>query len=143
MFITRKIGALIRGNATPFQIYAACLLGALLGFLPGFDQAPALIIGWTFLLLVLNANLFLAGLVTLLGKLVFLLALPAIFQVGRLLLEGPLQGLFRALVNAPVTAFTGFDFYAVAGGQVVAIPFALLLGFFLSRFRQGCRLSRA
>ncbi|MDQ8180832.1 hypothetical protein [Pelagicoccus sp. SDUM812005] len=133
MIVTRKIGSLIRGKTTPFQIYAACLLGALIGFIPGFAQAPALMAFWILLLLVLNANLFLAGIVLLLSKLVLLVAMPAIFAVGRFLLEGPTQGLFKALINAPVTAYSGLDYYVVAGGQLVALVLGLVLAFFLKR----------
>lgn len=131
MIITRKIGTLIRGKTTPFQIYAACLLGALIGFVPSFSHAPALMLVWLFLLLVLNANLFLAGIVLLLSKLVLLVAMPAIFAVGRILLEGPTQGVFKALINAPVTAYSGLDYYSVAGGQVIALVFGFALAFFL------------
>ncbi len=133
MIITRKIGSLIRGNTTPFQIYAACLLGALIGFIPSFSHAPALMVLWILLLLVLNANLFLAGIVVLLSKLVLLVAMPAIFSVGRLLLEGPTQGLFKTLINAPVTAYSGLDYYVVAGGQLVALVLGFVLAFVLKR----------
>lgn len=133
MIITRKIGSLIRGKTTPFQIYAACLLGALLGFIPSFSHAPALMVLWILLLLVLNANLFLGGIVLLLSKLVLLVAMPAIFGVGRFLLEGPTQGLFKSLINAPVTAYSGLDYYAVAGGQLIALILGFVLAFFLKR----------
>lgn len=133
MIVTRKIGTLIRGKTTPFQIYAACLLGGLIGFLPGFSHAPFLMVLWSFLLLVLNANLFLAGIVGLLSKLVLLAAMPLVFALGRLLLEGPTQGLFRLLVNAPVTAYSGLDYYVVAGGQLLAVVLGLVLGFALVR----------
>ena len=38
--ITRKIGKLIRGKATPTQLMLACVLGSMLGFVPGFAQGP-------------------------------------------------------------------------------------------------------
>lgn len=133
MFLLRKIGSLIRGKASPFQIYAACLLGCLLGFTPGFEQSPALVMLWTLLLLVLNANLFLAGAVTLLSKLILLVGMPVFFSIGRFLLEGPTQGLFKAIVNAPVGAYSGFDYYVVAGGQFVALFAGLSLGIGLTR----------
>ncbi len=133
MIITRKIGSLIRGNTTPFQIYAACLLGALIGFIPSFSHAPALMVLWILLLLVLNANLFLAGIVVLLSKLVLLVAMPVVFSVGRVLLEGPTQGLFKALINAPVTAYSGLDYYVVAGGQLLALVLGFVLAFVLKR----------
>lgn len=143
MFITRKIGSVIRGKATPFQIYAACLLGSLLGFLPGFQQAPFLVLLWGFLLLVLNANLFLAGAVALLGKLLLWVGMPAVFAVGRALLEGPTQGLFRGLVNAPVTAYAGLDYYAVAGGQLAGLVVGLALGTVLTMALQQYRRKMA
>ena len=68
MLITRKFGSLIRGKATPFQLVSASILGMLIAFTPGFQQAPGLIIFWSLCLLVLNANLFLAGIAGLLGK---------------------------------------------------------------------------
>ena len=133
MIVTRKIGSLVRGKATPFQIYSACILGCLLGFLPGFSQAPGLVLAWSFLLLILNANLFLAGIVTLLGKLVFLLTMPVLFLIGRVLLEGPIQGVFKLFINAPVTAYMGLDYYVVAGGQLVAIILGIVAGSLLTR----------
>jgi len=133
MIITRKFGSLVRGKATPFQIYSACLLGALLGMIPSFGHAPALFAFWSFLLLVLNANLFLAGLVGLASKLLLAFAMPLVFLLGRMLLEGPTQGLFAWLVNAPVTAYSGLDYYAVAGGQFFALVVGVALGLTMTR----------
>ena len=39
MFLTRKIGKILRGNSTPFQLIMACILWAMLGFVPGFSGA--------------------------------------------------------------------------------------------------------
>ena len=54
MFLLRKIGSVLRGNATPLQIVLATLFGCLLGFIPGLFlpgdlggglmQAPGLIL---------------------------------------------------------------------------------------------------
>ena len=30
--LTRKIGKLLRGKSTPFQVYAACILGSMIAF---------------------------------------------------------------------------------------------------------------
>ncbi|MCB1121513.1 MAG: DUF2062 domain-containing protein, partial [Verrucomicrobiae bacterium] len=139
MIFTRKIGKLIRGNTTPFQLYAACLLGALIGFTPGFDHAPGLLLFWSFLLLILNANLFLAGLVGLLAKLVYLLSLPVAFSIGRFLLEGPTSGLFATLHNMPVIAYFGLDYYIVPGGQVLGIMLGVVCGFLASRALRSYR----
>lgn len=143
MIITRKIGTLIRGKTTPFQIYAACLLGALIGFVPSFSHAPALMLLWIFLLLVLNANLFLGGIVLILSKLVLLVAMPVVFKIGQILLEGPAQGLFKSLINAPVTAYSGLDYYVVAGGQLVALVLGFVLAFSLTRSIRGYRRKMA
>ena len=139
MIFTRKIGKLIRGNTTPFQVYAAALLGAFIGFTPGFDHSPGLIVFWSFLLLILNANLFLAGLVGLLSKLIFLLTIPVAFSIGRILIEGPTQGLFSALHNGPVTAYFGLDYYVVPGGQLLALFVGLVFGYLFSRGLKGYR----
>lgn len=127
--ITRKLGKLLRGNATPFQLVAAATLGALLGFAPSLVQAPALYLILVALLLVTNANLGLALLVAGGAKLVALLAVPLSFQVGRFLLDGPTAGLFGALANAPVLAWCGLEYYAVSGGQGVGLVLGLGVGF--------------
>ena len=138
--LTRKIGTLIRGKATPFQIVAACVLGAMIGFVPGLAQGPGLLAALVLLLLVLNANLGLAALVGLGAKLVSLALMPVSFEVGRVLIDGPLQGLFRAMINAPVLALFGFEYYATVGGVVVGALLGAVVGVALTmalkRFRR-------
>ena len=72
------------------------------------------------LVLVLNANLGVFGLVTLLAKALSLVLLPVSYRIGVFLLDGPLQGLFRALVNGRVFAWFGLDYYATVGGLAIA-----------------------
>ena len=127
--ITRKLGKVLRGGATPFQVVAASVLASLIAFVPGFAQAPRLMVFWVALLVLFNANLFLAGLVGLGGKLVALLLAPLSFGVGRFLLEGPTRGLFSELVNAPVFAWFGFDYFLVTGGVLVGLIVGLAVGF--------------
>lgn len=131
--ITRKLGGLLRGKATPFQLMAACILGALLGFAPGFTQAPALYALLLAALLVVNANLGLALLVAGLSRLVSFVAVPLSFRIGEFLLDGPTSGLAEAIVNAPILAWCGFEYYAVAGGQVVGLAIGFLGGFLVTR----------
>lgn len=119
MFFLRKIGAILRGKATPFQLFTGCLLGALIGFMPGFGHAPGLVVTLSLLLVLLNANLLLAALVGLAAKLLSLALLPVSFALGRLLLDGPTGGLFAALINAPVFALFGFENYTATGGLVL------------------------
>ncbi len=138
MLLTRKIGKLLRGNVSAPQVYLACLLGGMLGFVPGFflagdlgggfRQAPALILGIFSLALVLNANFALFGIVTALAKLLSILALPVSFAVGRWMLEGPMQQTMAGLVEAPVLAWCGLEYYATSGGVVVGAVFGLVAG---------------
>jgi len=124
----RKIGALIRGKVTPFQIMAACILGAVIGFLPGWAHAPGLMVLTTLLLIILNANLLLAGLVGLGARLLSLAAAPVLFYIGRLLLDGPTKGLFEWIINTPVLALLGMEYYVTAGGLLVGLVFGVLVG---------------
>lgn len=140
MFILRKIGKFIRGDATPFQIMSACLLGGVLGFMPGARQAPGLIAFLTFLLVIVNANLFLAGIVLLAGRLFALLLMPLSFYAGRMLIDGPTEGIFTALINAPLTAWFGFENYVATGSLLTGALFGMVCGFstitLLSSFRR-------
>lgn len=131
--ITRKIGKLLRGDATPFQLFSACILAAVLGFMPGFAQAPGLLILFTLLIIVLNANLVLAAFVGMGAKLLSLLIAPITFSFGRFLLDGPTQSLFQNLINAPVFALFGFDYYLTTGGLVMGIIVGVIVGFLAVR----------
>jgi uncharacterized protein (TIGR03546 family) len=126
--ITRKIGALVRGKATPFQLFAACVLGALLGFAPALTQGPALVLLLIAALLFVNANLGLALLVAGGARLLSLATASLAFSLGRFLLEGPTEGLARTLVNTPILAWCGLEYYAVAGGQLIGLVVGLVLG---------------
>ena len=129
MIITRKIGAILRGKATPFQLAAGCALGAALGFVPGFSTAPGLTVALVFLLVLINANLFLAAMVGMAAKLASWALLPVSFAIGRLLLDGPLSGLFQSVVNTPVLALLGVENYATTGGFVLGLLFGGIISF--------------
>ena len=135
--LTRKLGALLRGKATPFQIVAASVLGALLGFAPALRQAPGLYVVLVGTLLVVSANLGLAILVAGGARLLSLVAAPVSFSVGQFLLDGPTSGLARTIVNAPVLAWFGLQYYAVAGGQALALVLGLGLGLGIARLVRG------
>ena len=131
--LTRSIGTLFRGKTTAFQVMAASTLGCMLGFLPSFEQTPALSIALVVLLMVLNANLFVAGLALLFGMAASVVLMPASFQVGRLLLDGPTRPVFEAMINAPVLALFGLEYYVVPGGLVIGGALGLAVGFLLHR----------
>ncbi len=133
MLITRKIGKVVRGGVTPMQVMMACVLGGVLGFIPGFWQAPGLLIGTILILILVNANLFLVGVVALLAKLVSLAVMPVQFGVGQVMLDGPTRPVFEAAINAPVLALAGFDYYATTGGLVLGVVFGIVVGVALIR----------
>jgi uncharacterized protein (TIGR03546 family) len=130
--LTRSIGKVIRGKATPLQIALACILGSMIGFLPGYGdggvflRAPGLLLSLLILLLVLNANLTLAALTGMVAKLAALALMPLSFRLGIALLEGPTQPLFKAAINAPVLAYFGFEYYATTGGLVLGLLMGIL-----------------
>jgi uncharacterized protein (TIGR03546 family) len=137
--ITRQIGKILRGKATPLQIMMAAILGSMLGFAPGFMQAPGLIVALTLLLIILNANLGIAAIIGLLAKLVSLALLPVSFAAGRMLLDGPTQGLFKWMINAPVLALFGFEYYATSGGMLVGLIFGILAGLIIIKLLSAYR----
>lgn len=119
--LSRKIGKLIRGKVTPVQVGMACVLGAMIGFVPSVRTSPALLLALLGLLLVLNANLFVATIMAAGSKLLSLLVMPVQFGVGRAVLDGPLGGLMGTLINAPVLAWFGFEYYATTGGIILGV----------------------
>ncbi len=110
----------------------ACVLGTMLGFVPGFSQAPGLLIALTFALIFINANLVLAALVGVVAKLIALPLVPLAYSSGTFLLDGPAQGLFKTFVNSPVLAFFGLEYYTVTGGQFLGLILGLVIGVLLS-----------
>jgi len=130
---TRSIGKVLRGKATPLQLSLACILGAMIGFVPSAATSPGLLITLTLLLIVLNANLFIAAIVGAGAKLFSLLLLPVSFMAGRALIDGPTAPLFEFLINAPVLALFGFDYYATTGGVLLGLIVGVVAAIVLSR----------
>ncbi|MGH7163254.1 MAG: hypothetical protein ACREID_07205, partial [Planctomycetota bacterium] len=131
--LTRSLGKVLLGKSTPFQLFAACVLGAFLGFSPGPSRGPALLLAWILLIVLANVNLWLVGIVALAAKALSLLALPVTFALGRALLDGPTSPLFRAAINTPVLALFGLEYYTVTGGLLLALLFGGAAGFGLVR----------
>ncbi len=126
--IFRTIGHVIRGKSTPFQLMLTCLLASALAFMPGPSQAGGLIVTLTLLLIVFNTNLPLAILLAVVTKFFAFLLTPLSFEVGRLFLDGALQGLFQSMINAPVLALFGFEYYTTTGGLVLGLILGALYG---------------
>jgi uncharacterized protein (TIGR03546 family) len=141
--LTRSIGKVFRGKATPFQIIAACVLGGAIGFMPSFGTSAGLTVTLLLVLVILNANLAVAGLVGIVAKLLGLALVPVSYEFGRVLLDGPTGGLFTSMINAPVFALFGFEHYATAGGFVLGIVFGVISGVALVLLVQGFRRKMA
>ena len=143
MIFTRKIGAILRGKATSFQLMAGCVLGATIGFLPGFSAAPGLTVLLVLLLVLLNANLFLATIVGAVAKLLSWALLPLSFALGRFFLDGPTEPLFRSIVNTPVLALLGVENYTATGGLGLGLLFGITVGWLVARGVKSFRLRMA
>lgn len=143
--LTRSIGKVIRGKATPLQLALACILGSMLGFIPGYKDgaaflhAPGLILSLVVFLIILNANLTLAVLMGVVSKLLGLALLPVAYNVGVFLLEGPTQPLFKAAINAPVLALFGFEYYATVGGLAMGLVFGIIAAVLIIGLVNGFR----
>ncbi|MBN2685374.1 MAG: hypothetical protein JXR40_08855 [Pontiellaceae bacterium] len=118
----RKIGKILRGGAGSREILLGTLFGVLIAFNPGFSLTLLL----AFLItLLLNANFSFVMLGLAIGKPLSLLLAKVSFLTGfGIIHKIGLEGLFRALNNAPVTALMKLDVYAMIGG----LPYALVIG---------------
>lgn len=141
--ITRKIGKILRGNATPAQLMLATCFGCMLGFMPGWSQAGGLIILLLLGLMILNANIWITGIAGLCAKAISIPLMPLTFGLGRALLDGPMTGVFQPLINAPVTALLGFEYYVVTGGLIFGLGLGLVSGNLLVRAVKGYRTKMA
>ncbi len=130
--LLRSIGKTIRGKATPFQVILACVLGSMIGFVPGWSQGGGLLVVLLLALIVMNASLVVAGLVAAGAKILSLVLTPVSFLVGRALLDGPTQPLFASIINAPVGALLGLDYYVTTGGAAIGLVIGLGVGFALA-----------
>lgn len=137
--IHKKLMSIVRGKATPAQVALACTLGSLIGFQPGPAAAPLVLATLIGLLVVLNANLFLAALIGASAFLARLLFADLQFEIGMRVIDGPLQPMFAWAANAPVLAWSGLDNYLAVGGLVlggvIGIGSGLLAAFALIRIR--------
>ncbi len=128
MLFTRKIGKILRGNATPYQIFMACFLGSILGFIPDFQHSAGLTILTILLILILNANIGLALSLFAITKLLSYILTPLNFKIGEFLLNGQTKEFFNTIINSPVFAFFGFEYYLTTGSFFTGIVFGIFSG---------------
>ena len=137
MFLLRKLGKLLRGNATAFQIISACMLGFIMAFAVSPEKAPGFYLLMFFLVLILNCNLILFGLSLIMGHTLSLILTPLTFKLGVILLNSPLGELLGFLISAPVTAWMGFEYYLMPGAWVLGGIFGLIVGVGITRMLKG------
>ena len=128
-----KFMGLIFSPSTPAQLLLVSVLGFIFGFIPGFAYAPLLSVLTIFLVLILRVNI---GLFVVIAFLAKVLSFPLefiSFTLGRWLLDGFTQPIFKAAVNTPVLAYAGFDYYLVAGAFVLSVVLGLAFGVFIAK----------
>ncbi len=140
MISHRKFGAVLRGAATPFQVMSASLLGSLWGFLPGIQQAPGYAAFLLLVTMILNGNLAVIAIVAALTLALQFILTPVAFHFGTLILDSSLGNLFQPLINAPVLAYFGFEYYLVTGGVLLGFIWGGIIGKLLIGFLKKFRL---
>ena len=130
--VLRQLGKIAFGGTTPWQLVLSCIVGTILGLLPGFGVAPGSHLLLLAVLALLPLNLWLAALMALGAELLGARD-SVVTGAGALLLEGPTEGLFRWIVSAPGLAWCGFDYHQVAGAWLVGAGIGALGGLGLVR----------
>lgn len=124
--LIRKIGKILRGGAGRKEIILGTLFGVLIGFHPEMNLSLLV----TFLAaLLLNANFSFVILGAALGKLLSLPLAVVSFHIGYAVIHNMgLEGMFRWLCNAPVTALMDLNVYAMVGGLPIAVVIGIVTG---------------
>ncbi|WP_162896502.1 TIGR03546 family protein [Cysteiniphilum halobium] len=143
MKFIKKLMAIITGQSNPMQLFLAALFGFALGFMPGFQYAPLIYLVVILLLLLLNVNLVVAAIVFAIAEILSFVLEFLSYHLGTWLLDGFLQPFFKWMINAPVLAYAGFDYYLVSGSFVLSIILGLILGFVLARFAKNIKTKMA
>ena len=140
MLIIRKFGSLLRGKATPFQIYSACMIGSIVGFLPAKSQCLGLYLLFFGIVLILNANLFITAFLIPTLKLLSYLLAPACVQIGHALLNGVLGDWLKPFINMPFIAWFGLEYYVTIGCILFGVLCGIIIGTFavalITKFRK-------
>ena len=131
--IFNKLMSIIFSKTTPFQLMLVSVFGFVFGFLPGFSYSPLLFVLVLFLVLILRVNIGVFILISLIAKIISYPLEFISFGLGKFLLGGFLQPIFKAAVNTPVLAYAGFDYYLVAGAFVLSVILGLLFGYYIAK----------
>ena len=132
-YIFNKIKSTIFSKITPAQLLLTTVLAFVFGFIPGIAYSPLLFIGVLFLVIILRINIGVFVFIVLIAKALSYILQGFSFAVGTFLLDGFTQPLFKTLVNTPIVAYVGFDYYLVTGAFVVAIVLGLIFGIIIAK----------
>ncbi|MBK2110472.1 TIGR03546 family protein [Francisella tularensis] len=132
-YIFNKIKATVFSKITPAQLLLTAVLAFVFGFVPGIAYSPLLFIGVLFLVIILRINIGVFVFIAIIAKALSYILQGVSFAVGTFLLDGFTQPLFKTLVNTPVVAYAGFDYYLVTGAFVVAIVLGVIFGIIIAK----------
>jgi len=128
MIFVRQLLLFIRGNSSGFNIVMGCVLGALMGSLPVPEGIP-LLLAFACVLLIVSTNLFLAGLLFAITKLLTLSFYPQVDWMGETIIGAQyLHGFWTMVCTAPILAWAGFEYYRITGGLAVGFLVGLTSG---------------
>ncbi|QUE31925.1 TIGR03546 family protein [Francisella philomiragia] len=132
-YIFNKIKSTIFSKLTPAQLLITSVLAFVFGFIPGVSYSPLLFVAVIILVIILRINIGVFVFIAIIAKaLSFLLEIVS-FSFGQFLLDGFTQPIFKTMVNTPVLAYAGFDYYLVAGGFVLAIILGVIFGLIIAK----------
>ncbi|AJC49540.1 TIGR03546 family protein [Allofrancisella guangzhouensis] len=119
--------------STPVQLLLVLVFGFVFGFIPGFSYAPFLFLLIIFLVLVLRVNIGLFVITAILAKILSYILESISFTVGVWLLDGFTQPVFKTIINTPVLAYLGFDYYLVTGAFFVSLLLGIAFGLVIAK----------
>jgi len=139
--LIRQFGRLLRGGANRRQILLGCILGMVIGMIPGANGTLVLAIALFFFL---NANGLLAALSAVVGKGLCLLLAPVTFNIGYLIIHRMgLEGFFRWAADTPVLALMDLHVYSLIGGLPVAVVLGAVVGILADKVLRPLQLRLA
>ena len=109
------------------RLWLGALLGGLVGFAPSPDLAPGLWVSLLVCFLLFRVPPVFTVVVIGATKAISLFTLSLSFGVGRFLLDGPTQELFRKALDTPFLALFGFEYYVVTGGLFLGLAIGTLV----------------
>ncbi|BCD90876.1 membrane protein [Francisella halioticida] len=132
-YIFDKMKSTIFSKITPFQLILTSLFAFVFGFIPGISYSPLLFVGVLFLVIILRINIGVFVFISIIAKALSFVLEAVSFSLGRFLLDGFTQPIFKTLVNTPVVAYAGFDYYLVTGAFIFSVILGLIFGVIIAK----------